>query len=134
MLRARLSDGGRQRARVAPRLTAVLALTVVLLTAFVDGRPALADAAPPHGEPGGMGVLVPAVPADTPYPGRLLGRGLVGEDVRQLQAYLVSQGATLKVDGIYGPRTAKAVRDLQRRTAVAVDGIVGPLMRRFVSP
>lgn len=70
---------------------------------------------------------VPAILADeVPFPGRLLGAGLVGDDVRQLQAYLNSAGARLEVDGIYGRRTARAVRQLQRRVGVPADGIVGP--------
>ena len=71
-------------------------------------------------------VLVAGLP-EGPYPGRLLGRGLVGDDVREVQTYLNTQGATLKVDGIYGPRTARAVRQFQRRSGIAADGIVGPV-------
>jgi peptidoglycan hydrolase-like protein with peptidoglycan-binding domain len=58
--------------------------------------------------------------------GGLLSQGSTGADVRRLQQFLVGQGARIEVDGHFGPRTAGAVRDFQRRQALAVDGVVGP--------
>ena len=46
--------------------------------------------------------------------------GSRGNDVKLLQEKL-----NLKVDGIFGPLTEKAVKDFQRSNALEVDGIVG---------
>ena len=50
-----------------------------------------------------------------------------GDDVRELQRKLNSLGFDAgKQDGMFGPRTAHAVREFQRNVAHEVDGIVGP--------
>jgi peptidoglycan hydrolase-like protein with peptidoglycan-binding domain len=141
-----LHGRGRPRGRwwslVVPAL--VLAASAAVLVA--SPRPAAALVAPastPAASPPGVeGAAAPAsVPevdglaglleqlaAPSPYPGRLLGRGLVGDDVRRLQQLLNEAGARplLKVDGIFGPRTGRAVRQLQRRVHLVPDGVVGP--------
>jgi N-acetylmuramoyl-L-alanine amidase len=49
-----------------------------------------------------------------------------GDDVRELQRMLNALGFDAgKQDGIFGPRTARAVREFQRNVAARVDGIVG---------
>lgn len=49
------------------------------------------------------------------------------DTVRQLQQLLNEKmGAGLQVDGIFGPKTEKAVRDYQTANRLQVDGIVGP--------
>lgn len=58
--------------------------------------------------------------------GRLLRYGDRGADVRLLQQQLNRHGASLVVDGIFGPRTDAALRAFQRREGLVVDGIVGP--------
>lgn len=62
--------------------------------------------------------------------------GASGLPVRELQAYLNAYGASLVVDGSWGPLTDTAVRSFQRRYAVRNsvrdgqgDGIVGPFTR-----
>jgi N-acetylmuramoyl-L-alanine amidase len=51
---------------------------------------------------------------------------LRGDDVRELQARLNALGFTAgKHDGIFGPRTAAALREFQRNLAIGEDGIVG---------
>jgi N-acetylmuramoyl-L-alanine amidase len=51
---------------------------------------------------------------------------LRGDDVSDLQARLNALGFTAgKHDGIFGPRTAAALREFQRNLAIGEDGIVG---------
>ncbi|CAN5724162.1 hypothetical protein BH24ACT3_BH24ACT3_16170 [soil metagenome] len=52
---------------------------------------------------------------------------LRGDDVADLQLRLGSLGFDAgRVDGIFGPHTAKALADFQRNTALPTDGICGP--------
>jgi hypothetical protein len=54
-------------------------------------------------------------------------RGAHGPVVREAQTILNrKQHAHLVVDGIFGPRTDRAVRDFQHANHLVVDGIVGP--------
>lgn len=56
----------------------------------------------------------------------LIKRGMVGPPVRDLQTALNAiTGAGLKVDGIFGPNTERAVRTFQTAFKLAADGIVG---------
>ncbi len=52
-----------------------------------------------------------------------------GDDVKALQRALNEVGASLKVDGVYGPATEKAVRQFQRNKRLRVDGAAGPATR-----
>lgn len=52
-----------------------------------------------------------------------------GEDVRQVQEALVKLGYKVDVDGIFGPATAKAVKQFQQDKNLTVDGIVGQATR-----
>ena len=54
-------------------------------------------------------------------------RGNKGSRVRMLQGLLLAWGHSLKIDGIFGPNTEKAVRSFQGKYAKPVDGIVGPI-------
>lgn len=56
----------------------------------------------------------------------LVRMGSKGMAVREIQTLLVRSGATLKVDGDFGPATRDAVKDFQRTNRLKVDGIVGP--------
>src|SRR5512146_15099 len=62
---------------------------------------------------------------------RTLRQGSTGDEVRELQSALNDRSdvATgLEVDGIFGPITAKAVRELQTANPpLVVDGIAGPM-------
>jgi len=52
---------------------------------------------------------------------------MTGADVRELQAALMAKGyKVVKVDGVFGPITDKAVRAFQAQMKLAVDGKVGP--------
>ena len=52
--------------------------------------------------------------------------GSRGEEVRQLQLALARAGYPLTADGVYGQRTADAVRAFQRANGLAADGVAGP--------
>ncbi len=60
----------------------------------------------------------------SPWP--LVRRGDEEHPVRTLQHLLRAHGSAVVVDGDFGPRTERAVRDFQQRERLAVDGIVGP--------
>ncbi len=49
-----------------------------------------------------------------------------GDDVKALQAALVAKGATLPVDGVFGPDTEKAVLAFQSSSQLVADGVAGP--------
>ena len=55
----------------------------------------------------------------------VLRRGSRGRAVRTLQRRL-----RVPVDGVFGPQTERAVRRFQRRRRLAVDGVVGPATAR----
>ncbi len=60
----------------------------------------------------------------------LLRFGSRGQAVKDLQNYLKEQGINPgPVDGIFGKMTAKAVKELQAKSGVVVDGIVGSQTR-----
>ena len=50
-----------------------------------------------------------------------------GQDVVEVQYQLRAMGYVLPVDGVYGPRTLKAVTHFQRVNGLLPDGIVGPI-------
>lgn len=63
---------------------------------------------------------------------RTLRRGMTGEDVRALQSRLLALGfgvGKAGADGVFGRGTQAAVRQLQKRYALAADGVVGPATR-----
>ncbi len=68
------------------------------------------------------------------YPGYVLSEGVVGEDVRDLQAYLNRFSEKLEgfpgvaVDGIFGPQTRDAVYTFQAAYGLPVNGLVGPVV------
>ncbi len=55
-----------------------------------------------------------------------LRHGSRGSAVSTLQSGLNNRGANLKVDGVFGAATGKAVRSLQSAAGIGVDGVVGP--------
>lgn len=61
-----------------------------------------------------------------PYPNVMLRVGSRGVNVKRVQARLDALGWDLVADGIFGPRTERAVKHFQRRKALADDGVVGP--------
>ena len=55
-----------------------------------------------------------------------LRRGDRNDAVRTLQEKLNAAGASLNVDGKFGPSTNRAVRSFQSAAGIGVDGVVGP--------
>ncbi len=63
-----------------------------------------------------------------------LRRGDWGPEVEALQRRLVELGYHVEVDGIFGPQTEAAVRQLQQQAGIEVDGIVGAETQRHLTP
>lgn len=57
---------------------------------------------------------------------RYLDEGCTGEDVEVLQHLLTANGFLVGVDGIFGPKTAKAVGACQKRYGLYPDEVAGP--------
>lgn len=55
----------------------------------------------------------------------ILKRGSRGEAVRSLQTLLNTKGATISVDGSFGPATDKALREFQESRDLEIDGVCG---------
>lgn len=60
--------------------------------------------------------------------GPTIKQGARGEDVKRLQRLLVMMKLLgyEEIDGVFGSKTAAAVKDFQQSAGLAVDGIVGP--------
>lgn len=59
--------------------------------------------------------------------GHTVQNGSSGDDVQAVQHLLKHKhGYDITVDGVFGPKTGTAVRDLQKVYGLTVDGIVGP--------
>ncbi len=107
----------RRVAKNPPRLPTLRRASVSLVVA------AVAAAAPSLGSAHARSVDQAREPAGCLY-GKLLKLGDRGRGVAELQRAL-----GLVADGIFGPRTQKAVRSLQDHLGLSVDGIVGPETR-----
>lgn len=57
-----------------------------------------------------------------PYPGRYIKRGSTGPDVRAVQSVV-----GVVRDGVFGPKTERAVKVWQHEHRIAADGVVGPV-------
>jgi peptidoglycan hydrolase-like protein with peptidoglycan-binding domain len=54
---------------------------------------------------------------------------LQGDDVRAVQQALMQTGASITVDGVFGPGMDRAVKQFQAQRNLRADGIVGPATR-----
>jgi len=66
------------------------------------------------------------MPATQIQPFPLVRRGNRVFPVRPLQQLLCARGHSVRVDGMFGPRTESAVEGFQDDEGIDVDGIVGP--------
>ena len=105
--------------------------TVLLGSAFAGGAAQAAPTAPATAPALTAQAAAPAAPAPihTLSSAEKLRWGSQGSSVKQLQAALNEEGASLAVDGKFGPRTHSAVKDYQRTNGLQVDGVVGPETR-----
>lgn len=69
----------------------------------------------------------PSTPYNGGLPNKTIKKGSKGTDVKHLQKFLNwCMKSGLKVDGICGPKTVKAIKAFQKRYGLKVDGIFGP--------
>lgn len=107
------------------------ACAALVAAGLVANGSAVAAASPAQGLVHGAEVhTVAAQPSRSP----LLVRGMRGSEVERwqeaLDRWLVAQDRpSIATDGIFGPQTEAATRQLQRHARIAVDGIVGPQTR-----
>ena len=80
----------------------------------------------------GSGPVVSGDPASYPVPTRTLKKGMTGEDVKWLQAALRKMGASVTIDGDFGPATETKVKWAQKQLSLTQDGIVGPTTRNKI--
>lgn len=59
------------------------------------------------------------------YPAITIKYTMQGSEVKWLQWMLKRHGYNLQIDGIFGPKTLKAVKDFQKKHDLVVDGLVG---------
>jgi len=77
--------------------------------------------------PGDYGArAVPIINAEAQLDHDTIRRGSRGPDVRHAQLRLRAYGRTVDVDGVFGPKTERAVESVQRARKLRADGIVGP--------
>ncbi|TWK44668.1 hypothetical protein CHCC20347_1388 [Bacillus paralicheniformis] len=68
--------------------------------------------------------------------GTILKKGASGSQVKALQKRLIAAGFSLPkygADGSYGNETVQAVKSLQKKAGIAVDGIYGPATEKALS-
>lgn len=92
----------------------------------VEDRESLFD----YDKPWAMPDVDPAKAATPPAVRlRVLKKGDVGDDVKELQKRLNAKQYRLKEDGAFGDATDRAVRDFQRSHGLEADGVVGAYTR-----
>ena len=110
-------------------------LGAVTATAALQGAESARAQAPAPASLGSITGAIPAVPATLPtvaptapnqFANIKLRPGSRGTAVEYLQTELNAKGASLRVDGSFGPATTGAVRSLQSAAGIGVDSVVGP--------
>lgn len=80
----------------------------------------------------GAGPVNSSDPNSYPVPTRTLKKGMTGADVKWLQAALKKMGASITIDGDFGPATETKVKWAQKLLGLTQDGIVGPATRNKI--
>lgn len=111
------------RRSVAPLLAVACALVLPSVALAQSEAPTSTGGAAPTPAPTTQ--AAPATPAAGPSAVRTLKPGARGRRVRSLQRRL-----SVKVDGVYGRTTKRAVMRFQKRKRLTVDGIAGPATLR----
>lgn len=78
----------------------------------------------------GYGPVISDDPSNFPVPTRTLRVGCKGSDVKWLQAVLKKLGASISIDGEFGPATKEKVIAAQNKLGLTADGVVGPATRK----
>jgi peptidoglycan hydrolase-like protein with peptidoglycan-binding domain len=92
-------------------------------TAQAPAAPAASAVRPAAATPAAAPV---ALPTSTQHTSVKLRLGARGSAVSYLQERLNAHGANLKVDGVFGSATLRAVKASQSSAGIGVDGVVGP--------
>jgi peptidoglycan hydrolase-like protein with peptidoglycan-binding domain len=120
---------GKADIRRRPRRRAGFALPLIACALALGSAPAAYADATTGGTSAADAQTAPPA-ATAPQPNslgrRTLKRGMRGDDVRTLQAWLKDLGYSVKVNGRFDRRTEKAVRKFQADYGVRVMGTVGP--------
>ena len=91
--------------------------------AEVAPKPTPTPPKPPTPSPGTLAALRAATNDAKRH---VLRRGVKGPHVRVLQMLLQRAGQSINIDGAFGPATERAVKAVQARHGLKVDGVVGP--------
>lgn len=107
----------------------VAVIGAVSATAALAGGASATAQAPASPAAGTVRAAAPTVLPTTSssYTSVKLRQGARGAAVSYLQKQLNAQGASLKVDGVFGSATLRAVHAAQSSAGLRVDGVVGPL-------
>jgi peptidoglycan hydrolase-like protein with peptidoglycan-binding domain len=62
----------------------------------------------------------------------MMKQGAQGQNVKELQHKLSKLGFQVSPDGVFGPKTEDAVRQLQKSAGADVDGVVGPVTTQAI--
>ena len=105
---------------------AVSATAALAGSASATAQAPSAPAAAAFGTASAPAAAPAAAPASSKYTSVKLRLGARGSAVTYLQQRLNSYGASLKVDGVFGSATLRAVKNRQSAAGIGVDGVVGP--------
>jgi peptidoglycan hydrolase-like protein with peptidoglycan-binding domain len=105
---------------------AVSATAALAGSASATAQAPSAPAAAAFGTSSAPAAAPAAAPASSKYTSVKLRLGARGSAVTYLQQRLNSYGASLKVDGVFGSATLRAVKNRQSAAGIGVDGVVGP--------
>jgi peptidoglycan hydrolase-like protein with peptidoglycan-binding domain len=125
---AACSSGGTKAQTTTTPLPTVPAATTAATSTTAAGSTTTASLAPGQtasSVAGGASTTAAARVVTNPSDSVHLGD--TGSGVKQIQARLVAHGYKVATDGAFGPRTAAAVKDFQKKAGIAQDGVVGPV-------